>query len=158
MATSSYVTSQYTSEQFVESCGAVLFDASGGQPRVCLIHYKHDEWPLPKGRRDCGGSRREAALREVQEETGYKCHIQPVMMLTRAPLPDDLENMPHTVRSVSDLDEPFMFTDGEKKGTGEFRADFFEYEEALQKLTYQNDRKALEKAIALVKDSGLGCP
>ncbi|RDW70915.1 putative NUDIX domain [Aspergillus mulundensis] len=182
MAASRYPTSQYASGQLVESCGAVLLDLSLKPPRVCLIHYKkHDEWLLPKGRRNCGESRREAALREAQEETGYKCHIQPVMMSTRAPLPDDPENVPDRVRSVQNLDEPFMLTiqelgpdsgvkviwwyvaavdvgleDGAGHGTGEFGADFFEYEEALQKLTYMTDREVLEKAIALVKDSGLG--
>lgn len=40
MATSPNTTTQYTSEQFVESCGAVLFDLSSPQKKkVCLIHY-----------------------------------------------------------------------------------------------------------------------
>lgn len=73
MATSSNITIQYTSEQFVESCGAILFDLRANKPKaVCLIHYHaKNEWMLAKGRRNCGESRHQAALREVSEETDY---------------------------------------------------------------------------------------
>jgi 8-oxo-dGTP pyrophosphatase MutT (NUDIX family) len=74
-------TTQYTSEEFVESSGAILFDLSHETKSVCLIHYTvKDEWLLAKGRRNCGESRLEAALREVEEETGYKCHVYSVTM------------------------------------------------------------------------------
>ena len=47
---------QYTSEQFVESCGAILFDLTTSQnKRVSLVHYRpKDEWLLAKGRQNCG--------------------------------------------------------------------------------------------------------
>jgi 8-oxo-dGTP pyrophosphatase MutT (NUDIX family) len=180
MATSIFPTTQYKSEQFVESCGAVLFDLSRELKRVCLIHYLHggnEEWLLPKGRRNRGECRRQAALREVEEETGYKCRIYPVTMVTRAPHAHDLENVADEPRLCSDLDEPFMLTVRELTpgsdvkliwwyivavdesfqnsavaSNGDFKAEFFIYEDALQKLTFQKDRDILEKAITLVEN------
>lgn len=157
MATSHFQTSHFTSDQFVESCGAVLFDLSHQPGRACLIHYtKKDEWLLRKGRRNCGESRREAALREVQEETGYRCHIRPVSMMTRAPRPGDAEDAPDKHHMSSDIDEPFMLTVRELDGksdvklrwwyitavdddpnvgpvarTSDFTAQFFNFHEAL---------------------------
>ena len=38
-------------------------------------HYGGYVWTFPKGRTDAGESGREAALREVREETGYRARI-----------------------------------------------------------------------------------
>ncbi|KAJ6149620.1 hypothetical protein N7471_000819 [Penicillium samsonianum] len=180
MATSPSTTTQYASEQFVESCGAILFNLSDSQNKtVCLIHYHaKNEWLLAKGRRNCGESRHEAALREVREETGYQAHLHPVRMYTRAPPIDEQGQMPDEPRSYPDLTEPFMVTvrqlggDGESNvkiiwwyiatldeggfaGSGgseeEFTPVFFSLEEAVKKLSFQNDRMVLQKAIALVE-------
>lgn len=52
----------------VEAAGAVLVD---GDNRLCLIHRpRYDDWSLPKGKLDEGESHRDAAIREVAEETG----------------------------------------------------------------------------------------
>ena len=111
MAASKYNTSQFTSEEFVESSGAVLFDLSPAKSKVCLIHYiAEDEWLLAKGRRNCGETRQEAALREVREETGYACHLHPVTMSTRAPPMAETGYIADQARTFSDLTEPFMLT------------------------------------------------
>ncbi|KAL4948181.1 hypothetical protein BDW69DRAFT_203734 [Aspergillus filifer] len=181
MATSAFPTKQYTSEQFVESCGTVPFDSTHKPTRVCLIQYlKTNEWLLPKGRRNIGESRREAALREDEEETGYKCRIYPITMPTRAPRPDDYDDVPDEARPCVDLEEPFMLTFRELSGEGGVkviwwfvasveaencipavggnrysgcRAEFFTYEEALQMLKFQADRDVLGRAIELVEGS-----
>ena len=42
--------------------------------RVLLVHRsRYDDWSLPKGKRDPGETWREAARREVEEETGLRC-------------------------------------------------------------------------------------
>ncbi|KAH7157592.1 hypothetical protein B0J13DRAFT_174061 [Dactylonectria estremocensis] len=182
MAASKFVNTQYTSEQFVESCGAILFDLSGHTKQVCLLHFqpkgKPGEWLLAKGRRNCGEPRGEAALREVQEETGYPCHLYPVKMATRAPAPTDANDAPDVARSRNRITEPFMFTmrqlegspanvkliwwfiakvdsaeDGLAKGEGQFTSHFMDCEEAVQKLTFQDDRDILQRAINIVEAS-----
>lgn len=182
MATSNFVTNQYASDAFVESCGAIVFDLSRDPVHVCLLHHlASDEWYLAKGRRNCGESRQEAALREVLEETGFRCKLLPVDMTTRAPASDDDANAPDTAAARQGLTEPFMLTlrkieggarmkliwwyvatleneDVTSGGTGEvqFEARFFSCEEAVEMLTFETDREVIRKAIALVRQTG--CP
>lgn len=43
---------------------------------VVLIHRpRHDDWSFPKGKLDKGESSKQAALREVEEETGLVCEL-----------------------------------------------------------------------------------
>ena len=51
--------------------GVVLRDG-----RVAVVHRpRYDDWSLPKGKLDPGESFEDAALREVEEETGLRCHL-----------------------------------------------------------------------------------
>jgi len=81
---------QFFSEEFVTSARGVLFRINPGHPlEICLIHLQRtEEWLLPKGRKDCGESVEETALREVYEETGWKAVPFPATMHTRATVPD----------------------------------------------------------------------
>lgn len=52
------------------SAGIILVDLSNEKPRVlCLRAYKNWDWP--KGRLDPGENHIQAAIRELEEETGY---------------------------------------------------------------------------------------
>lgn len=73
----------------VSAAGGVLLRRDGsGQTRVAVIHRpKYGDWSLPKGKLEDGEGWREAALREVEEETGYRCQaraeLPPVSYLDR---------------------------------------------------------------------------
>ncbi|EIW76899.1 hypothetical protein CONPUDRAFT_168630 [Coniophora puteana RWD-64-598 SS2] len=55
---------------------------------VVLVHHaRKDEWLFAKGRRDEREDPRDTAVREVREETGFRCRIRPVTMRTRATIP-----------------------------------------------------------------------
>lgn len=174
MATSSFPTTQYTSEHFVESCGAILFQLS--TQRICLVYYKKkDEWLLAKGRRNCGESRRAAAIREITEETGLACKLLDVKLSIRAPAVDSATDIGDEARAVASSDEPFMLTLRQTNETDmkliwwyiavideetlpgvpedQFGIGFFPYEEALQTLTYQLDRDVVQKAISVFQAS-----
>jgi 8-oxo-dGTP diphosphatase len=44
--------------------------------KVAIVHRpRYDDWSLPKGKLDEGESFEEAALREVEEETGLTCSL-----------------------------------------------------------------------------------
>lgn len=44
--------------------------------KVLLVHRpKYDDWSFPKGKRDAGESDEACALREVKEETGFRCEL-----------------------------------------------------------------------------------
>jgi 8-oxo-dGTP diphosphatase len=54
--------------------GVVVERDEEGRTRVAVIHRpKYMDWSLPKGKLEKGEGWKEAALREVQEETGYRC-------------------------------------------------------------------------------------
>jgi len=56
--------------------GVVLSRDTDGQTRVAVIHRpKYMDWSLPKGKLEEGEGWQEAALREVEEEIGYRCEV-----------------------------------------------------------------------------------
>jgi 8-oxo-dGTP diphosphatase len=53
--------------------GVVWRKIENGETEVLLVHRpKYDDWTLPKGKLDGGETAEEAALREVEEETGLQ--------------------------------------------------------------------------------------
>jgi 8-oxo-dGTP diphosphatase len=59
------------SEQVLAAGGILVRDG-----RVAVIHRpKYDDWSFPKGKLDPGEGFEEAALREVEEETGLRCWL-----------------------------------------------------------------------------------
>ena len=169
-------TQQYTAEELVESSGAIPFVLSKRQ--IYLVHYvAKDEWLLAKGRRDCNESRRKAALRELREETGLRCRLLPVTMATRAPGPGLSTNAKDEARVYDSLIEPFMYQlrqlppgEGVKMifwfiasvdeddhfadaGEATFKVASFDYDTALSKLTFENDRELVARAIQVVKQT-----
>jgi 8-oxo-dGTP diphosphatase len=54
--------------------GVVVRQGDDGTREVAIVHRpRYDDWSLPKGKLDEGEEWREAALREVAEETGLRC-------------------------------------------------------------------------------------
>jgi 8-oxo-dGTP diphosphatase len=61
----------------VRAGGGVVWrrDADGGLQLVLVHRPAYDDWSLPKGKLDAGETEEEAALREVEEETGLRCRL-----------------------------------------------------------------------------------
>ena len=56
--------------------GVVVRGGDDGRPRLAVIHRpKYMDWSLPKGKLDEGEAWDDAALREVEEETGFRCEL-----------------------------------------------------------------------------------
>ncbi len=65
----------------IRAAGGVVRDADGN---VVVVHRpKYDDWTFPKGKLDDGESFEQAAVREVEEETGLRCElVEPIGELT----------------------------------------------------------------------------
>jgi 8-oxo-dGTP diphosphatase len=60
----------------VEAAGGVVLRRRDGEPEVAVVHRpRYDDWSLPKGKLESGESFEQAALREVEEETGIRCSL-----------------------------------------------------------------------------------
>ena len=121
-------------------------EAAGGvvvvDGRVLLVHRpRYDDWTLPKGKLDPGESFEEAALREVEEETGLVCRLGRELPSTEY---HDNKGRPKVVR--------YWLMEVER---GEFEPNdevdevrWAELGEAPALLTYDRDRELVEELSA----------
>lgn len=173
MAASKFLTEQYSTENILESAGAVIFNLKSKQ--LCLLYHKlSGEYYLPKGRRNVGESRHAAALREATEETGYNCLPLSINLSSRQPSADETDvNAPDHIQEHHNVStEPFMVTlrdlgSGRKNlvwwyiasssfvsrdsGEEQYAAHTFGYHDAVERLTFETDRVVVRKAVEIVE-------
>jgi 8-oxo-dGTP diphosphatase len=119
-------------------------DAAGGvvvrEGRVLLVHRpRYDDWTFPKGKLDPGESFEDAALREVEEETGVRCTLGRELPATRY----EVRGRPKLVRYW------LMAPAGETEFVPNEETDEVRWttpEEARTLLTYDHDRDLLTAA------------
>jgi 8-oxo-dGTP pyrophosphatase MutT (NUDIX family) len=125
----------------VSAAGGVLVRSGEGGREVAVIHRpKYMDWSLPKGKLEPGEGWLEAALREVEEETGYRCEasveLPPVSYLDR-------KGRRKLVRYW--LMEP---VEGDFEPHGEVdELRWIGRDQAGQLLTYPHDRDLVRKAL-----------
>jgi 8-oxo-dGTP diphosphatase len=119
----------------VQAAGGVVLDEDG---RVALVHRpKYDDWTLPKGKLYPGESFEEAALREVEEETGLRCRL--VRELPSSEYPD-AKGRPKLVRYwLMEVESDTGFLPGDE--VDELRR--LALDDALTLLTYDRDHDVL---------------
>jgi 8-oxo-dGTP diphosphatase len=60
----------------VKASGGVVYRYGEGGLEFLVVHRpRYDDWSLPKGKLDDGESWEDAAVREVEEETGQRCRL-----------------------------------------------------------------------------------
>lgn len=126
-----------TEDEMVRAAGGVITRTNArGELELLMVHRPgHDDWSLPKGKREPGETDEQCALREVEEETGLTCtlgrELPPVSYR-------DARGRPKTVRYWT------MEPTGEPKAQNEIDAvRWLTIPEALAKLTYPRDRELI---------------
>ena len=73
-----------TSMTLVRASGGILWrHGPTGEIEVLVVHRpKYDDWSFPKGKLEPGETDEECALREVEEETGFRCTLGPELTST----------------------------------------------------------------------------
>jgi 8-oxo-dGTP pyrophosphatase MutT (NUDIX family) len=175
MASSRFRSEQYFSESFVESAGAVVFRLSTQE--ICVLRLRdQNEHVLAKGRRNCGETRQDTALREVKEETGYSCRILSVNLYSRSPPPAEVHSVADQEFLHHDACEPFALqirhlaegnvkliwwyiatvneeenVEADAQDQNRFEVVFCNYTDAVQRLTFVMDQEMVKKALDIVK-------
>jgi len=129
-----------------KSAGAILFHGS----QVLLLHYEAGHWGFPKGNIESGESEQQAALRELEEETGIS---------QAALIPGFRETIEYFYRlkgkTVHKTVIFFLAKTQQKEVKISHEHIGFKWlpqKEALKQLTFKNSRKNLEKAISFLKN------
>jgi 8-oxo-dGTP diphosphatase len=125
----------------VAAAGGVVVRSGDGGRRVAVIHRpKYMDWSLPKGKLEPGEDWLEAALREVEEETGYRCEAS-----VELPHVSYLDRKGRRKLVRYWLMEP---VDGEFQPHGEVdELRWIGREQAEELLTYPHDRELVRKAL-----------
>jgi 8-oxo-dGTP diphosphatase len=118
------------SDEEIRAAGGVIVRDG----RIAIVHRpRYDDWSLPKGKLDPGETWEEAALREVEEETGLRCRLEEELASTHYLS----KGRPKTVRywRMSVVEDPDQGSDDE---VDELR--WLTPAQAVAQLTYEHDR------------------
>lgn len=130
------------------SAGVVLFTEKNGQRKYLILHYPGGHFDFPKGHLEQGETERDAALRELREETGIE-------------VPDFIPGFQQKMfysfrRHDHRVDKTVTFY---LAGTAtssviishEHRGYLWlEFQQALQQITFENARQILRRAEELL--------
>jgi 8-oxo-dGTP diphosphatase len=65
-----------TPTEVVQAAGGLVVRRAQGALEIAVVHRpEHQDWSFPKGKLEEGETFELAALREVQEETGFSCRL-----------------------------------------------------------------------------------
>jgi 8-oxo-dGTP pyrophosphatase MutT (NUDIX family) len=120
--------------------GFVHRPGPSGRSQLLLVHRpKYDDWTLPKGKiADDDESGEDAALREVEEETGLRCRLLRPVGSTRY--------VDHKGRDKVARYWEMEAIDGEFSATDEVDdLEWLPVEQALDRLTYEHDRELVRR-------------
>ncbi len=123
------------SPRTVEAAGGVVLRPGEGGMEICVVHRpSHGDWTLPKGKLDPDETSEEAALREVEEETGLRCELGPELASTHY---TDGRGRPKIVRYWL-----MEVVDGEFEPNDEVdELRWIPAHDAVEALTYERDRE-----------------
>jgi 8-oxo-dGTP diphosphatase len=118
--------------------GVVRRHVADGGDEIVLVHRPaYDDWSFPKGKLEDGEREEDAALREVEEETGLRCRLERELTTTHY---RDARGRSKTVRYW--LMEPVSGRVAADNEVDDAR--FFPLEEARALLTYPRDVEVLD--------------
>ena len=132
--------------KYEKSCGAVVFRREDGEWNVLLIrHARGRHISFPKGHMEPGELESHTAEREVFEETGIRVKVdRRYRAENRYNIRSDIQKLVVIFAAVTTQEE--IITQPEEIA----EANWVPVEEALERLTYERDRKILRAAVVHV--------
>ncbi|KFH44404.1 Diadenosine hexaphosphate hydrolase-like protein [Hapsidospora chrysogenum ATCC 11550] len=161
----------FFSDQFAISCGTVSIDVK--RSKVLLIRWQRTgEHMLPKGRKDLSETLEQTAKRETFEETGIRIELLPVDINTLATMPSSVEvaDRPKAVIEpialsqrvtqgvlkvifwyVALADSAIIRQEGTQQENEEFDTIWTDFDHVTSVLSFDDDRRIAQAAIAAVR-------
>lgn len=128
----------------------ILEQDQANQVQVALIATRrHSRWQLPKGTVEAGESPEQTAVREVAEEAGLETHCQIFLKTIEFGYTDSYRKNP-AIAVHKRVDFYLLKVVGGKLSDSSFEVDgvgWFTPEDALNALTFQNERDVLQLAM-----------
>jgi len=128
--------------RLIRAAGGVVYRRTEkGNLRVLVAHRPaYDDWSLPKGKADEGETPETTALREVFEETGYRCRIVASLGTTRYRVPGGVKEVDWFAM------KPLPDSPGFEKNSEIDRIKWLSRAKAVTLLDYEGDRELLDGA------------
>lgn len=120
-----------------KSCGCIVMNE---KKEILLVHHNKEHWDLPKGHVEEGETEEQTAAREVKEETNIDVEINNRYRYTTkySPKEDVMKEVIYFLaKSISENKKAQLEEVSEVK--------WFEFEDAINKITYDNSREVLTK-------------
>jgi 8-oxo-dGTP diphosphatase len=134
---------EHKAQKTVRAAGGIVLREHAEGLQLVLVHRpEQSDWTFPKGKLEGEESDEAAALREVAEETGYRCELG---VLLGSVSYRDGRNRPKVVRYF--LMRPIEGTFAVNDEVDELR--WVSMGEAARLLSYRRDRELLEQLDAL---------
>ncbi|MCI1966026.1 MAG: NUDIX domain-containing protein [Oscillospiraceae bacterium] len=130
-----------------KSCGAVVYSNNGGELKFLLIrHVNGGHWSFPKGHVEAGETEVQTALREISEEVGLEVELDTGFrrVTSYSPAKGIWKDVVYFAARAKGL---ALKTQKEEI----LQAGWFPFAEAKEKITYPNDVKLFQEAVAYVK-------
>ncbi len=136
-----------------KSCGAVVFIKKDDLTKYLLLNYAAGHWDFVKGNVEPNETEKETVVRELKEETG----------ITDAQFVDDFrEPIAYFYRRQGlTVHKEVVFylmeanTDKVKLSFEHVGYIWFDYQHAMEKLTFKNAKDTLQKAQDFLKKNGI---
>jgi bis(5'-nucleosidyl)-tetraphosphatase len=133
----------------VHSAGIIVYHDDKGNREYLLLHYPSGHWEFPKGKLEKGETNTQAALRELKEETGLDAVLKPDFCESITYFFKSFDGQ--TVQKTVDLFigqsmSTQVTLSHEHQGYA-----WLPYEQALERLTYENAKKTFAKAASHIQ-------
>ena len=133
---------------YEKSCGAVVFRKYHGNIELLLIkHVVGGHWSFPKGHVEPGETEEQTALREIKEETGIDVELNTSFreVVSYSPKRDTTKDVIYFLGKA----KTFQYTPQEEEIA---QIKWVEINLAHSFLTYDNDKKLVNKAKPMIRD------
>lgn len=145
----------------VSAAGALVWRVRGGKLQVLLVHRpSYDDWSWPKGKPTQGEHLTVCAVREVEEETGYKVVLGQPLASVRYPINGGSKlKESHYWAATIERKGPWATARDQVKRASRTEVDrirWMDADDAFTRLTYSHDRDPLAQLVDQWDDDRLG--